>query len=128
MASSSASPSLTTCMIDLEASKPNQFATEHCKCKYEELICAIKKPVDFESLRANGIEGIKEAFEKQELLYYFDVLNGPVYSELVKNFWMKATIVTKITYNEYIEKLVENNPELAEKNPSRDGGKTLLRG
>jgi hypothetical protein len=115
-------------MIDLEASKPNQFATEHSKCKYEELICAIKKPVDFESLRENGIEGIKEAFEKQELLYYFDVLNGPVYSELVKNFWMKATIVTKITYNEYIEKLVENNPELAEKNPSRDGGKTLLRG
>jgi hypothetical protein len=41
---------------------------------------------------------------------------------------MKATIVTKITYNEYIEKLVENNPELEEKNPSRDGGKTLLRG
>jgi formylglycine-generating enzyme required for sulfatase activity len=54
-------------------------------------------------LRANDASGIKEAFAKQELLYYFDVLNnGPVYPELVKDFWMKAVIVTKKDYNEYI--------------------------
>jgi hypothetical protein len=109
MDSTSASPSLTACMIEPENSKPNQFAKEHCNCKYEELLCAIEKPVDFESVKVNGIQGIKEAFEKQELMYYFDVLNGPVYSD----FWMNATIVTKKTYIEHIEKLVESNPELA---------------
>jgi hypothetical protein len=49
MASSSTSPSLTACMIDLEASKPNQFAKEHYGHKYDGLFCAIEKPVDFES-------------------------------------------------------------------------------
>jgi hypothetical protein len=73
MDSTSASPSLTSCMIDLESSKPNKFAKEHCSCKFEELQCVIEKPVDFESIRENGIPGVKEALEKQELLYYFDV-------------------------------------------------------
>jgi translation initiation factor 2 alpha subunit (eIF-2alpha) len=117
MATSSASPSLTACVIELAHSKPNQFGKEHCISKFEELQCAIEKLVDFESIQANGIHGIKEAFEKQELMYYFDMLNGPVYSELVKDFWMKATITTKKTYTKYIEKLIENNPELAGKIP-----------
>jgi hypothetical protein len=113
-------------MIDLQASKPNQFATEHCGCKFEDLFCAIEKPVDFESLRANSSNGIKEAFEKQELLYYFDALNGPVYAELVKDFWMKAVIVTKKDYNEYIRKKVEKNPDLAKKTPKEMGVRPYL--
>jgi hypothetical protein len=126
MATSSASPSLTACVIELEHSKPNQFAKEHCISKFEELQCAIEKLVDFESIQANGIHGIKEAFEKQELMYCFDMLNGPVYSELVKDFWMKATITTKKTYTKYIEKLIENNPELAGKIPQEMGVRPFL--
>ncbi|KAK2382684.1 hypothetical protein QL285_070201 [Trifolium repens] len=37
MDSTSVSPSLTACMIDLESSKPNQFAKEHCGESY--LVC-----------------------------------------------------------------------------------------
>ncbi|KAK2382660.1 hypothetical protein QL285_070179 [Trifolium repens] len=126
MDSTSASPSLTACMIELKNSKPNLFAKEHCPYKFEELQCVIEKPVDFKSIKANGITGIKEAFEKQELMYYFDVLNGLVYSELVKDFWMKATIITKKSYCEYIDKLIENNPELAGKTHQEMGVRPYL--
>ena len=54
-------------------------------------------------------------------MYYFDMLNGPVYSELVKDFWMKASVITKDVYNRKIREMVEENPELKGKTPEQMG-------
>jgi hypothetical protein len=117
----SSSPRVNACMIDIENSKPNQFAKEQRPFKYEELQFVVEKPVDFESLKVNGFPGLREVFEKQDLLYYFDILNGPINTELVKDFWMKATIITRRSYNESIAKLIEEKPELKGRNHKEMG-------
>jgi hypothetical protein len=113
-------------MVDLKASKPRKMAKEYCKCKYENLSCLVEKLVDFESLRVNSADGIKEAFEKQELLYYFDILNGPVYPELVKDFWMKAIVITRKVYDEFVQKMVVEDPSLENKTPKKMGIRPFL--
>ncbi|MCI40509.1 cullin-like protein, partial [Trifolium medium] len=47
--------------------------------------------VDFESLRVNDFD-IEELFIKQGWKRYFDMLNGPIYTGMVKEFWMKAQV------------------------------------
>jgi hypothetical protein len=46
----------------------------------------VEKTVDFESLRANGAPEVKDVFAVQDVFNYYDILNGPVYPELVKDF------------------------------------------
>jgi hypothetical protein len=117
----SSSPRVNACMIDIENSISNQFAKDQRPVMYEELQFAVEKPVDFESLRVNGFPSLREAFEKQDLLYYFDILNGLVHTELVKDFWMKANIITRRSYNESIAKLVKEKPELQGRNHKEMG-------
>jgi hypothetical protein len=50
-------------------------------------------------------------------MYYFDVMNGPTYSDLIKEFWMKASIITKERYNEKIKELIWKRPELEGRTP-----------
>jgi hypothetical protein len=107
-------------MIDIENSITNKFAKDQCSFKYEDLQFAVEKPVDFESLRVNGFPSLREAFKKQDLLY------GPIYTELVKEFWMKAKIITRGSYNEAIAKLVKEKPELQGKNHKEMGVRPFL--
>ncbi|MCI22255.1 cullin-like protein, partial [Trifolium medium] len=57
--------------------------------------CTLKihpeRMVDFESLKANDFD-IEDLFIKQGWKRYFKMLNGPIYSRLVKEFWMKAQV------------------------------------
>jgi hypothetical protein len=122
----SSSPRVNACIIDIENYIINQFAKDQRPYKYEELQLAVEKPVDFESLRVNGFPSLREAFKKQDLLYYFDVLNGPIYTELVKEFWMKAKIITRGSYNEAIAMLVKEKPELQGKNHKEMGVRPFL--
>jgi hypothetical protein len=54
-------------------------------------------------------------------MYYFDILNGPSYLALIKEFWMKPTVVTKSVYLERIKAMVAENPELEGKTPGQMG-------
>ncbi|MCI98082.1 cullin-like protein, partial [Trifolium medium] len=45
--------------------------------------------VDFESLKGNDFD-VEGLFIRQGCKRYFDMLNGPIYGTLVKEFWMKA--------------------------------------
>ncbi|MCI44670.1 hypothetical protein A2U01_0065909, partial [Trifolium medium] len=56
---------------------------------YNKLDLVMEQPVDFESLRANGCD-IKKFFEDQGWMGYFDLINGPVYTVLVKDFWPRC--------------------------------------
>ncbi|MCI41303.1 cullin-like protein, partial [Trifolium medium] len=55
-----------------------------------------EKMVDFESLRVNEFE-IEDLFVKQGWKRYFDMLNGLIYSRLVKEFWMKAEVFDELS-------------------------------
>jgi hypothetical protein len=81
----------------------------------------VENPVDFESLRVNGFPEIKYRFERQGLMYYFDVMNGPTYTELIKECWMKASVITRDKYNTNIKRLIKERPELQGKTPVEMG-------
>ena len=108
-------------MIETENSIPTQFAKDQRSYKYDDLQFAVENPVDFESLRVNGFPEVKELFEKQDLMYYFDILNGPTYTELIKEFWMKASVITRESYNANLKKLIKERPELQGKSHAAMG-------
>ena len=45
----------------------------------------VENPVDFTSLAHHGCD-TKKYYEAQDLLNYFDMLNGPTYMSLVRHF------------------------------------------
>jgi hypothetical protein len=82
-------------IVDLEKSTPGILPKDKVNFPISDLFCFIAKTVDFEGLRANGMGEIKELVEKQSLDTFFNILNGPVYPELVKDFWMKAEVISR---------------------------------
>jgi hypothetical protein len=97
------------------------FAKDQRPYKYDDLNVAIENPVDLEGLRVNGFSEVVDLFKRQGLEYYVDVMNGPTYTELVKEFWMKASVINKEKYNQKIKEMVEENPELEGKTPKEMG-------
>ncbi|KAK2429448.1 hypothetical protein QL285_027886 [Trifolium repens] len=109
------------CIIDIANSKPTKFSKDQRPYKYDDLNLAIENPVDLDGLRVNGFANVVNLFKRQGLEYYFDLLNGPIYTEMVKEFWMKATIINKDMYVQRIKNMVEENPELQGKTPEQMG-------
>jgi len=56
-----------------------------------ELKIQTENPVDFVSLAHHGCD-IKSYSEAQDLMEYFNMLNGPTYKTLVRHFWVRAHI------------------------------------
>ena len=50
-----------------------------------------ENPVDFASLAHHGCN-IRSYYEAQDLMEYFNMLNGPTYKTLVKHFWVRSHI------------------------------------
>jgi len=50
--------------------------------------------VDFTSVLHHGCD-IKGYYESQDLIPYFNKLNGPTYENLVKHFWVRASVFDK---------------------------------
>jgi len=59
-----------------------------------ELTVQVERPVDFASLLHHGCD-INEYYESQDLIHYFNMLNGPTYENLVKHFWVRASVDDK---------------------------------
>jgi len=59
-----------------------------------DLTVPVESPVDFTSLAYHGCN-IKEYYESQDLLSYFDMLNGPTYENLIRHFWIRAHVYDK---------------------------------
>ncbi|KAK2402855.1 hypothetical protein QL285_052341 [Trifolium repens] len=70
-----------------------------------------EKFVDFESLKANGID-IQYLFYNQQWQNYFEMLNGFVYFYIVKYFWQKAKVYDRASYDKEYKDMVEKNKEL----------------
>jgi len=57
----------------------------------KELTLLIESAVDFESTKRNGIDVLPYIGTK-DLDCYFEMLHGPTYRELVKDFWIRAEV------------------------------------
>ena len=66
--------------------KPKTMATS-----FESFEVQVKSPVDFASLKRNGMN-LDSLMAAQQLFAYFSMLNGPTYVKLVKDFWVKAEV------------------------------------
>jgi hypothetical protein len=53
-----------------------------------ELNIQVGNPVDLISLAYLGCE-LRRYYEAQDLMYYFNMLNGPTYTNLVRHFWVR---------------------------------------
>jgi len=79
-----------------------------------ELKMQTENPVDFESLAYHGCD-IKNYYETQGLMNYFDMLNGPTYKTLIRYFWVRASIYDKEASEEEEREKILINPTLAVK-------------
>jgi hypothetical protein len=98
-------------VIDLhsQATLTNPPNTNDCGRAGMEFVT--EKFVDFDSLKAKGIN-VQDLFLDQQWGNYFDMLNGFVYYDIVKNFWNKAYVFDKFAADEEVRKLVEKNKDL----------------
>ncbi|KAK2443428.1 hypothetical protein QL285_014536 [Trifolium repens] len=70
-----------------------------------------EKFVDFDSLKANGID-VQSLFYDQQWENYFEMLNGFVYYDIVKYFWQKAKVYDRVSADEEYINLVAKNKAL----------------
>ncbi|MCH95759.1 hypothetical protein A2U01_0016741 [Trifolium medium] len=76
-----------------------------------QLVLLEDKPVDFENLKLNGFD-IEPLIEAQGWKKYFDILNGPVYSRFVKDFWIKNYAFDEEYCKKQEKMMLETNPSL----------------
>ncbi|MCH80268.1 hypothetical protein A2U01_0001034 [Trifolium medium] len=69
----------------------------------------MEQPVDFEGLKANGFD-VKKFFEDQGWMGYFEMLNGPVYPILVKDFWPRCDIIEQVDADREYKNKVDEDP------------------
>src|SRR6266487_2452201 len=77
--------------------------------RFEESKLVMERPIDFEALKVNGHD-YKEVFTEQGWGHYLDMLNGPIYSNLVFDFWRKSEVVTLVDANAELQRLINQNP------------------
>ncbi|KAK2404844.1 hypothetical protein QL285_054149 [Trifolium repens] len=70
-----------------------------------------EKFVDFDSLKANGID-IQYLFDNQKWQNYFEMLNGFVYYDIVKYFWQKAKVYDRVSADKEYKDMVDKNKAL----------------
>jgi len=80
----------------------------------------VERPIDFTSLALNGCN-IKEYYESQDLIHYFNMLNGPTYENLVRNFWVRASVYDKHDAKEEMDEKILIDPSLARKSREEMG-------
>ncbi|MCH84757.1 hypothetical protein A2U01_0005593 [Trifolium medium] len=69
------------------------------------------KMVDFESLKENNFY-VEELFFNQGWKRYFEMLNGPIFTNLVKEFWMKSKVYDDLAARIEEEHIVLKDPSL----------------
>jgi len=79
-----------------------------------DLTVQVQSPVDFTSLSYHG-GNIKEHYESQDLISYFDMLNIPTYTNLIRHFWVRAHVYDRKAAQLEMDEKVLIDPTLASK-------------
>jgi hypothetical protein len=98
-------------VIDIESQASFVEPDNTNDCGREGMEFCSESFVDFESLRVNGFD-VKDFFFDQQWENYFEMLNGFVYFDLVKNFWNKAYVFDKVAADEEVRKKIEKDGSL----------------
>ena len=77
--------------FDLSSQQTLKIKPNTSSVSKESLKILIEQVVDFDSLGRNGVN-IAEFFAFQKWSPFFQMLNGPTYKEMVKEFWIKAEV------------------------------------
>jgi len=85
-----------------------------------DLIVQVESPVDSTSLAYHGCN-VKEYYESQDLMSYFDMLNSPTYTNLIRHFWVRASVYDKKAAQQEMDEKVLINPTLASKSREEMG-------
>jgi len=80
----------------------------------------VENPVDFLSLAYHGCD-IKKYYEAQDLINYFDMLNGPTYTNLVRHFWVRAQVYDRKAAQLAMDEKILIVPSLAGKSREEMG-------
>jgi hypothetical protein len=70
----------------------------------------IERAVDFESLRVNKND-VRSILLSQQWDHYFEMLNGPVYYDLVRKLWSKAYVFDRIFTDNQEAVFLSKNPD-----------------
>ena len=73
-----------------------------------------ESPVDFASLNRNRME-IDALIAAQQMFPYFEMLNGPTFVTLVKDFWLRAEVYDVDAAKDEELKAVIRDPSLKER-------------
>src|SRR4030066_1813754 len=86
--------SIPVSSVDTSSRKALMIKPNTTSVPKDSLKVLVEQVVDFDSLMRNGVQ-ISRFFSAQSLNPFFQTHHGPTYTELVKNFWIKAEIVDK---------------------------------
>jgi len=95
--------------------KPKTMATP-----LESFDVQIESPVDFASLKRNGVN-LEALILAQNLFGYFRMLNGPTYVNLVKDFWVRAEVFDQEAASSEERQVVARDPSLKGKSRKEMG-------
>lgn len=65
------------------------------KIKENDLKSIVEQVIDFKSFEVNGYS-LKEHFKVQGWMQFFNILNGPTYPFLVKDFWVRVEVYDEV--------------------------------
>src|SRR4030065_2645114 len=80
--------------VDTSSGKSLKIKPNTTNVPKDSLKVLVEQVIDFDSLMRNGIQ-VSRFFSAQSLNPFFQIHHGPTYTELVKNFWIKAEIFDK---------------------------------
>jgi len=85
-----------------------------------DLTVQVESPVDFTSMSYHGCN-IRENYKSQDLISYFDMLNGPTYTNLIRHFWVRAHVYDRKAAQLEMDEKVIIDPSLAGKSREEIG-------
>ena len=95
--------------INIESGKSLVIKPNAASIPKKSLRIQVENIGDFGSLERNGIV-ITYFFARQQWGPFFRMLNGPTYTELVRHFWIKASVFTEKDAKEEEDSMVRSNP------------------
>src|SRR6266516_6272421 len=81
----------------------------------------MEQPVDFDSLEKNHFDVLKFFTNHKGSFRYMNLLNGPIYPTLVKDFWIRSKVKTVEDYNKELAARRKEKAENKDKSPQELG-------
>ena len=83
--------STSSSAINLSSKQSTKIKPNTTSIPKESFKIIIDQAIDFGSLARNGIQ-VDRFFNRQQLEKFLQILHGPTYTDLVRQFWVKAEI------------------------------------